>query len=208
MAKIAVTILATTPQEFAVRIDRIKPFAKRIHVDISDGVFAPQRTIGLSQAYGVDGAELELHMMVAGPSDQIENMLALKPHLIILHFESNGDLVGLFNQIKAVGIKAGLAIKQETTVDQVEELLTLVDHLLVFTGHLGHNGGEMDQTALVKIAQAKAINPNLEVAVDGGVNLETAQLALSAGADVLDTGSYVHEAADPRTAYLTLESML
>lgn len=208
MAKVAVTIDADTPADFAARIDRVKPFVKRVHIDISDGVFAPHKTIGLSQAYGIEGAELDLHLMVEYPESQIEKILAFQPKLVILHFESEGGhLKEVFRQLREVGICTGLAIKQDTTVEQVKDWLPEIDHLLVFTGKLGFNGGEMHVDCLDKIAQAKAINPNLEVGVDGGVNQETARYALAAGADVLDAGSFVHESADPEAAYIGLEAL-
>lgn len=208
MAKVAVTVDADTPADFAARIERIKPFVRRLHVDISDGVFAPNKTIGLSQAYGIDGSELDLHMMVEYPESQVEKILAFEPNLVILHFEaSGGHLKDIFGQLKEVGIRTGLAIKPDTVVEEVKDWLVDLDHLLVFTGKLGFNGGEMRVDCLDKIAQAKAINPNLEIGVDGGVNKDTARLALDAGADVLDTGSWVHEATDPEAAYLMLEAI-
>ncbi len=91
MARVAITVDADTPSDFASRIDRVKPFVKRLHVDISDGVFAPHKTIGLSQAYGIDGVELDLHMMVDYPGSQVESILAMEPKLVILHAESKGD---------------------------------------------------------------------------------------------------------------------
>lgn len=208
MASVAVTILADTPEDFAARVDRVKPFAKRIHIDVTDGVFAPAKTLGLSQVYKLDGAQLDLHMMVEYPQSEVENMLALEPNLVILHFESQGDhLVEAFKQFKDVGIATGLAIKSSTTIDEVKDLLRELDHLLVFTGNLGYNGGEMDLACLEKIGQAKAINPHLEIGVDGGVNAQTAKLALDAGADVLDVGSFVHDSADPAAAYAGLMTL-
>src|SRR5665213_2659826 len=79
MADVAVTILATDPTDFADRIQRVKAFAKRVHVDISDGRFAPTKTIGLAQAYGVTGAQFDLHLMIEYPETQMDNALALKP---------------------------------------------------------------------------------------------------------------------------------
>jgi ribulose-phosphate 3-epimerase len=208
VAKVAVTIDADTPADFAARIDRVKGFANRIHVDISDGVFAPHKTVGISQAYGVEGAELDLHMMVEYPQSQIEKILAFEPNLVILHFESaGGHLKEVFSQLKDVGIRTGLAIEHDTTIEQIKDWLPELDHLLVFTGKLGFNGGEMRVDCLDKIAEAKTINPDLEVGVDGGINQETARYALNAGADVLDTGSFVHDAIDPEAAYLMLEAI-
>ncbi len=207
MAKAAATILATTPEEFATRIDRIKPFVKRVHVDVSDGIFTNNKTVGLSQVYGVDGAQLDLHLMVQHPEHDLQNALSVEADLIICHFESEGDLRSFIDRVKEVGVKAGLAIKKETTIDQVKELLPLVDHLLVFTGYLGFNGGEFDAEVLDKIAAAKAINPSLEVGVDGGIDQQSARLAVAAGADVLDSGSFIHNSPDPEAAYIGLEAI-
>ncbi|MBW3538126.1 hypothetical protein KY386_01375 [Candidatus Parcubacteria bacterium] len=207
MASVAATILATTPAEYAERIDRVKPFVRRLHVDIADGVFAPNKTVGPSQVYGVDGAELDLHIMVEYPESQLQNVLALEPALVILHFESQGDLQALFKQLKAVGIRTGLAIKPDTTIEQVTPLLLNVDHLLVFTGTLGFNGGQFNGACLEKIQAAKAVNPSLEVGVDGGVNQEAARLCIGHGADVLNSGSFIHDAPDPEAAYIGLQAI-
>lgn len=207
MARVVPTILSETPEDFAARVDRVKPFAKRIHVDIADGVFAPNKTVGLAQAYGIDGAELDLHLMVQHPDMEVESALAIEPNLVIVHFESEGDVLTTLKNFKDVGIKAGLAIKPDTTVEQVKDLLPNIDHLLVFAGTLGHNGGEFHAEMLEKIAQAKAINPNLEVGVDGGINQASCSLAIDAGADVLDVGSAIHDASDPEAAFVGLESI-
>jgi ribulose-phosphate 3-epimerase len=207
MAKLAVAINADNPADYATRIDRVKAFAKRIHVDISDGVFTPHKTPGLSQVYGIDGTELDLHLMVQYPESQYENALAVEPSLVICHFESDGDIALLLSRFREVGVKAGLAIRQETTVEQVKDLLPSIDHLLVFTGQLGFNGGEFDASVLDKIATAKAINGQLEVAVDGGVDQTSAPLAITAGVDVLAVGSFIQDAPDPEAAYIGLEAI-
>jgi len=204
MAKVATTILATTPDDFKARTDRVKPFTKRLHVDVSDGIFTNNKTVGLAQVYGIDGVELDLHLMLQHPEHDYENALAVEPNLIICHFESEGDIPAMLGKIREVGIKSGLAIKQETTIEQVKDILPNIDHLLVFTGWLGFNGGEFDAEPLAKIAAAKAINANLEVAVDGGIDQASARLAIQAGADVLDSGSFVQKSEDPEAAYLGL----
>jgi ribulose-phosphate 3-epimerase len=205
--KIVPTILSENPGDYQARIERVKPFAKRIHVDVADGVFAPSKTVNMAQVYGIDGAELDLHMMVQQPELEVENILAVEPSLVILHFESDGNLAEILNQFKQVGIRIGLGIKPDTTVEQVKDLLPSVDHLLVFCGTLGHNGGEFHAEMLEKIAQAKAINPNLEVGVDGGISQETCHLAVDSGADILDVGSAIHDAPDPEAAFIGLEAI-
>ena len=207
MASIAPTINALSPQDYAARIDRVKPFATRLHIDIGDGVFTDVKTPGLSQVYDIDGVPFDLHLMMVHPEGQIENIIALEPQLVITHFEAPFDHQEFFRQLRPLEIKVGLAINVETTVEQARELIAQIDHLVVFTGRLGHNGGEFRGDCLEKIAQARAINPNLEIAVDGGLNQETARLAIEAGADLLDVGSFIQDAADPEIAYIAVQAI-
>jgi ribulose-phosphate 3-epimerase len=207
VASVAPTILATTPAEYAERIDRVKPFAKRLHIDICDGVFIDAKTVGLSQVYDIDGVPFDLHLMINHPEGQIENICSLGPQLVIFHFEAEADRESLMRQLAEADIKVGLAINPETTIEQVKDLLPHLDHLLVFTGRLGHNGGEFRGDCLDKIAAARQINPDLEIGVDGGIDQETARRAIEAGANLLDCGSFIHDAADPEIAYVALEAI-
>jgi ribulose-phosphate 3-epimerase len=207
MARIAATVLAGTPSDYAERVNRVKSFAEILHVDVADGVFVPAKTVGIGQVYGLSSAELHLHLMVEHPELYIESAISLEPALVILHFESAGDLTGLFQELKAADIRAGLAIKLETTIEQVKNLLPQVDHLLVFTGTLGYNHGEFHAECLEKIQQAKRYKPELEIGVDGGVDQATSRLAIEAGANLLDCGSFIHDSADPEAAYLGLKAI-
>lgn len=207
MANIAPTILATDPADYARRINNVKPFAKRLHIDVADGVFEDQKSVGLTQVYDIDGVPFDLHLMMVHPESQIENIIALQPQLVIVHFEAPFDREAFFKELRQLEIKIGLAVKVETTIDQVKDLLGSVDHLVVFTGRLGHNGGEFRADCLEKVAQARAINPSLEIAVDGGLNQETARLAIDAGADLLDVGSFIQDSDDPEIAYVAIEAI-
>jgi ribulose-phosphate 3-epimerase len=207
MASVAPTILATTPDDYAARIDRVKPFAKRLHIDVCDGVFIDTKTVGLSQVYDIDGVPFDLHLMMSHPEGQIENICALRPSLVIVHYEADADRETLFRELQSMDIRVGLAINPETTIEQVKDILPTLNHLLIFTGRLGHNGGEFRTDCLEKIGQARAINPDLEIAVDGGVNQETGRMAVEAGANLLDCGSFIHDAADPEIAYVALEAI-
>jgi ribulose-phosphate 3-epimerase len=207
MASVAPTILATSPEDYARRINNVKPFASRLHIDVADGVFVDQRTVGLSQVYDIDGVPFDLHLMMAHPEGQFENLCSLQPQLVITHFEAPFAHEDFFKQLRSVDIKPGLAIKTEPTVEQAKDLLPLVDHLVVFTGKLGHNGGEFRADCLEKIIQARSINSNLEIAVDGGIDQQTARLAIEAGANLLDVGSFIHDAPDPEIAYVAVQAI-
>ena len=207
MASVAPTINATTPEDYARRINNVKGFATRLHVDVGDGVFTDVKTVGLSQVYDIDGVPLDLHLMMAHPESQIENIISLQPQLVIVHYEADFDREPFFKELRSMDIKVGLAINVETMVVQVRDILPTLDHLLVFTGKLGHNGGEFRADCLEKIAQARGINPDLEISVDGGLNQETGRLAVEAGANLLDVGSFIHDAPDPEIAYIAVEAI-
>lgn len=207
MASIAPTINATSPQDYARRIDNVKAFASRIHIDVGDGVFTDVKTVGLSQVYDIDGVPFDLHLMMAHPESQLENIISLQPQLVIVHYEADFDRESFWRELRSMEIKVGLAINVETTIEQVKSLLPGIDHLVVFTGQLGHNGGEFRADCLEKIAQARAINPGLEIAVDGGLNQSTSRLAVEAGANLLDVGSFIHDAPDPEIAYIAVQAI-
>jgi ribulose-phosphate 3-epimerase len=208
MASVSVTINSNTPADFAARMERIKPFAKRIHVDLSDGVFTDNKTIGAAQVYDWDGVTMDLHLMLEHPMSQIETVISLNPSLVVCHYESADDLAAIFEQLQSVGIKVGMAIKPDTTIEQVADWLPKIDHLLVFTGAvLGPNGGEFQLDLLEKVGAARALKTDLEIAVDGGINQSTARLAIDGGADVLNVGSFVHDAEDPEMAYEAIRAI-
>jgi len=207
MASVVPTINATSPADYAKRIDNVKPYAKRLHIDVGDGVFTDVKTVGLTQVYDIDGVPFDLHLMMMHPESQLENICALSPQLVIVHYEAPFDRDAFFKELRGVDIKVGLAINVETTIEQVRDILPTIDHLVVFTGRLGHNGGEFRADCLEKIGQARAINPELEIAVDGGLNQTTARQAVEAGADLLDIGSFIHDSADPEIAYIAVEAI-
>jgi ribulose-phosphate 3-epimerase len=207
MASVAPTINATSPEDYARRINNVKGFATRLHIDVGDGVFTDVKTVGLSQVYDIDGVPFDLHLMMTHPESQLENIISLQPQLVIVHFEAQFDREAFFKELRSMEIKVGLAINTETTIEQVRDILPTINHLVVFTGRLGHNGGEFRGDCLEKIAQARAINPDLEIAVDGGLNQETGRLAVEAGANLLDVGSFIHDAPDPEIAYIAVQAI-
>ncbi len=207
MASVVPTVLASTPVDYAERIDRVKPFAKRLHIDVCDGIFADNKTLGLTQIYDINTIPFDLHLMIERPLMELETIISLAPSLVIIHFESEGDHFSLIKELKAYEIKVGLAVLAETSISQVAALLPLIDHLLIFTGYIGHNGGTFQSDQLHKIAEARAIAPNLEIGIDGGVDQSSARLCVEAGVDILDVGSFIHNSNDPEIAYIAISAI-
>lgn len=200
MPRVVPAILTNDPADFGHKLKLLK-FAGRIHIDISQPPFAPTRTIGLAQVHLPAGLDADLHLMISHPDKQTETVISLSPKLAIVHFEAEGNLSYFFEKIAQVGIKKGLAILPETSVDEADAIIKLADHVLVFTGNLGHYGGELRKDCLAKIGEVKAINPSAEISVDGGINPENAAEVAAAGADILISGGFIANAEDPKAAY-------
>jgi ribulose-phosphate 3-epimerase len=206
MASVVPAILAEDPADFTAKFNRVKGFARRLHVDIADQAFTGTRTINLAQLQ-LPQLPCDLHLMLQTPQDHLETVISLHPHLAIIHFEADGNKAALFKSWAAAGIKTGLALLPKTPVATAAALIKAADHVMVFTGHLGFYGGLMQVGVLPKIKEVKHLNPKAEVSVDGGVNGETARLALQAGADVLISGAFIVSATEPLTAFNALSAL-
>lgn len=200
MALVVPTVLATSPGEYDQMLVRAKALSGRVHVDICDGKFADNQTVGLAQVHA-EGLDLDLHLMLQDPTGQFESAVSLKPSLIIYHPESAGDIQELIKRTRELGVKAGVALLPQTSVESAAKLVEKADHVLIFTGHLGHNGGEFQADQLQKVAGIRQLNPDVEISVDGGVNDQNAALISMQGVDVLYTGGFINSAKDPKAAF-------
>lgn len=204
MTTVCPCVTAADAHHYREQMARIAPFAKRVHIDFSDGILAPVKLINPIHAYWPEGAVADLHIMAKQPQVHLETLISLKPNLVIIHAEADGDLLGMMRQLKAVGIKTGVALLQQTQPEGHSDLLADADHALIFSGDLGHFGGVADLALLDKVGRIRAINANIEIGWDGGVNAENvAQLALG-GIEVLNAGGAIQTALDPQDAYATL----
>jgi ribulose-phosphate 3-epimerase len=204
MNMICPCVTAIDAHEYREQMARVAPFAKRVHVDFADGLLAPVKLVNPIQAYWPEGVLADLHAMLQRPADHLETMISLKPHMVIVHAEAEGDLLGMMRQLRAVNIKTGVALLQKTDPETAHDLIADADHVLIFSGDLGHFGGTADLTLLKKVGQIRGISANVEVGWDGGVGADNvAQLALG-GVEVLNVGGAIQKAPDPQEAYATL----
>lgn len=205
MAVIAPCITAIEPHEYREQIERVAPFATRLHIDCMDGEFAPTTSPNLIQTWWPDDIEADLHLMYQRPLEHVETVISFKPHLVIVHAEADGGFYDFASQLRAVHIKTGVALLKDTPVAVIADALDAIDHVLVFSGDLGYFGGKADLGLLDKVRQLKQLKPDLEIGWDGGVNDQNAKQLLDAGVDVLNTGGYIQKADNPAQAYATLE---
>ena len=206
MSVIAPTVLAESADDYKAQVERIHGFAERIHIDITDGEFAPTFTIGAAQIWWPQDWSADIHAMVARPSDHLETLISLKPNMIIFHAETQEDIVPILQHIKKFDIKAGLALLKSTVPSTVTAAIEAADHVMIFSGDLGKNGGTASLMQLEKVRLIKAIRADVEIGWDGGVNIENAFGLSQGGVDVLNVGGTIATAADPKSAYATLVS--
>lgn len=203
-AQIAPAVLAETTDQFKQMMEKIHQLADRVHIDISDGEFAPSFTINASEAWWPEGWHADLHAMVARPSEYVDQLIALKADLIIFHAEVEEDLLPIIQKVKSAGMKAGIALQRSTVPSTVKHLIEAVDHVMIFSGELGRYGGTASLMQLEKVHLIRAIKPELEIGWDGGVTLENAFGLTQGGIDVLNVGGTIARSADPGATYSAL----
>jgi ribulose-phosphate 3-epimerase len=204
MSVVVPTIMTETTEAFLEASKLMAPFARRIHIDISDGEFAPTFLLEESQLYWPSEWEVDIHAMVARPSEHLEKLIELKPSLIIVHAEVEENLTVILARIKEAGIKAGLALLKTTVPATISEAIIAADHIMIFSGELGKFGGTASMMQLEKVRLIKGINPKAEIGWDGGVNIENAYTLTQGGVDVLNSGGAIANADNPAEAYQAL----
>lgn len=195
------TITAYEPHAYRSQMELVESFADRIHIDLMDGEFAPHKSVGVDQIWWSESTAADIHLMYKKPMEQLEALIKLRPHMVIFHYEAEGDPAHIATHLREAGIKAGLALLQQTSVDEVKDVLPCFDHVLVFSGNLGEHGGFADLRLLEKVKQLRELKPDLEISWDGGINYQNAAELVKGGVDVLNAGGYIHNAPDPAAAY-------
>ena len=204
MAEIVPAVLCESLEDYQASITRLEPFATRAHIDITDGEFAPTFTVNVNQLYWPANWQVDLHAMVARPSEHLSSLLALKPRTIIFHVEVQEDLTPTLAAIKQAGIRAGIALLRPTVPKTVAAYIQLADHVMVFSGDLGHYGGTASLMQLEKVRLIRAIHPEVEIGWDGGASMENVFSLSQGGIDVINAGGAISKAADPEASYKAL----
>jgi ribulose-phosphate 3-epimerase len=208
MTSIVPAILADTTEDFRDQMQSASLFATRLHIDIADGTLAPNKTVFINDVWWPGGMRADLHVMLRSPFKHIDAFMALGPQLVIVHAEAEGDFVAFADKLHHHGIEVGVALLPETSVDTIAPAMDCIDHVLIFSGNLGHYGGIADLKLLEKVAQIRALSHRVEIGWDGGINDHNAKQLAAGGVEVLNVGGFLHNAENPQTAYATLESIV
>lgn len=179
-----------------------------LHIDVMDGHFVPNITIGVpvvASIRKVTDMPLDVHLMIENPEKYIEAFAKAGADIITFHYEAVSDVKVIIKKIKSFGLKAGMSIKPKTPADVVFPYLNDLDMVLVMTVEPGFGGQKFMHECAEKIPAIKAQAPeSLIIQVDGGINAETARICTSYGANSLVAGNYIYKSADIKSAIASL----
>lgn len=185
-----------------------------IHVDVMDGHFVPNITIGIPVVKSlrkVTDLPLDVHLMIENPEKYVEDFANAGADIITFHYEAMEDATKTFKlirKIKDLGKKAGLSIKPKTSPNEILDFLSELDLLLVMTVEPGFGGQKFMQDCADKIPTIKEHSPkNLIIQVDGGINDQTAQICTKLGARSLVAGSFIYKSENIEQAIKSLKQI-
>lgn len=186
-----------------------KAGADWIHVDVMDGHFVPNLTIGapvVKALKNVSKIPLDVHLMISDPEKYLKDFVDAGSDIITFHFEATKENTkSLIDQIKNFGVKAGLSIKPNTNPEEIKEYLDDLDLVLIMTVEPGFGGQSFMQECANKIKYIKENSKkDIIIEVDGGINKETGSICKALGANALVAGSYVYKSQNIKEAINSL----
>lgn len=174
--------------------------ADLIHLDVMDGHFVPNMSIGAPVIAALDkvcDTPFDVHLMISDPLFYIDDFIKAGANIITFHVECESDIEKTIDKIVGAGCKAALAVKPNTPIEAVYPYLDKLSMVLVMTVEPGFGGQSFMESTMPKIKELRAKCPELDIQVDGGINADTVKIAGRAGANVFVAGSAVFKSDDP-----------
>ena len=208
------SILSADFANLALDIKKVEEAgADWIHVDVMDGLFVPNITIGapvVKALRRITKLPLDVHLMIEKPQRYIKDFVDAGSDIITVHYEACEDCIDeVIEQIKLLNVKVGVSIKPKTPAIVLKSIISKIDLVLVMTVEPGFGGQKFINDCLSKIREIKlmiqAENRDIYLEVDGGVDDKTSKRAVEAGADCLVAGSYIYKASDIAGAIKSLK---
>ncbi|MBT4917702.1 ribulose-phosphate 3-epimerase [Candidatus Peregrinibacteria bacterium] len=204
--KIAPSILSADFGDLNAEIEEIQSHCDQIHVDVMDGHFVPNITIGAPVVACLTTAlPLNTHLMIENPMDFVEDFVKAGSDRIVIHVEAVDDLRAAIEEINSMDVESGVSIKPGTPVSEIKDVLDIIDEVLVMTVEPGFGGQSFMEDMVPKITELRELGFEGDIGIDGGINAETAKICSDAGANLLIAGSYIFGAKDRVDAIYSLK---
>ncbi|MBS3084354.1 ribulose-phosphate 3-epimerase [Candidatus Pacearchaeota archaeon] len=202
MIKIIPTIFAMDKNNFEFRLNKIISISRYFQIDFMDGKFVKGKSIKISQVPNLKKFNkiFEAHLMTLNPEIKIKKLKRNGFKKIIFHYESSRNQERIINKIKKSGLKCFIALNPSTPTKKIFPFLKNIDGVLLMGVNPGKEKQNFIPAVYKKIKEIKKVSSRTIVQIDGGVNRTTAKKLRVAGADILNTGSFVAEAKNPKKA--------
>ena len=179
--------------------------ADQIHVDVMDGAFVPNISFGpdvVKMSAATVNIPQNVHLMVIEPQHHIKAFADAGSDTILIHIEACCDVGETLAAIRALGKRAGITVNPETPIESIQELVKqqLVDEVLIMSVHPGFGGQKYIASVEEKISVIRRMAPEIDIAIDGGIDDETVAPAAAAGANLFVAGSYLYKQDDMKSA--------
>ena len=208
MSIVCPTVTAYDLHEYRDQLNIASQLSSRVHIDLMDGNFTSTKSPGLSRIWLPYNNITDIHLMYQEPMSQLDWLIKLKPHMVIVQAESTVHHMHFASELHKNNIKVGLAILQETPVENVIQIMHSFDHILIFSGNLGLHGGHADLNLLSKVEQIRKEYHDVEIGWDGGVNEDNAKMLAESGVDILNVGGFIQKSDNPDIAYQKITNSL
>jgi len=204
MTKVSPSMLSADFSRLGDELKRVQDAgADWVHIDVMDGMFVPNITIGQSVVGSLrplSSIPFDVHLMIEDPIRYVEDFSKAGANMITVHVESEGNAMAAIKKIRSLGKSPGISINPGTPFSEAEKYMDKVDLILIMTVQPGFGGQAFREDCVPKIAEARRYidknRLNVEVVIDGGINRETGKICVDAGATVLAAGSSLFNAKD------------
>jgi ribulose-phosphate 3-epimerase len=211
MGELAPSIIAADFAHLSDELQRVERFAQRWHVDVMDGHYVPNLTIGpmiVEAIASISSLPQDVHLMITNPGQTWEWYAKAGAARIAFHPETAPDALALLREMRSAGIARGLAVNPELDAGDVRPFLEDVDHLIVMSVHPGFSGQQFIPEAVPKLRRLRElVGSDVDLIIDGGVNEITAPACVDAGASVLVSASAIFGSDDPAAVARRLKAI-
>jgi ribulose-phosphate 3-epimerase len=199
--------LKVNPSLLAADIGNLRAECKRVeaagadelHIDLMDGHFVPNMSFSptiVAMAKDAVSIPLNIHLMMTNPDQYVEAFCDAGADVLLVHIEPEYDHADTLNRIREKGVRPGIVLNPDTELDAISSVVDLVDEVLFMTVFPGFGGQSFLPNALPRMQELREHKPDLNIAVDGGLNRDTCTQCADHGANVFDVGSYLFKQPD------------